>query len=383
MKKLLVLIPFLLLGYNPSTLANSKDSTSFSYGGFIKLDAIASSFSKGSLPSGNVGRDFYVPGLTPVEGKGEGAKFDMHARQSRFHFTTLTPLNNGKSVKTRLELDFMVTPNGNERVSNSYSPRLRIASIEYGNWLFGQSWTTFQDLAAFPETLDFIGVADGAIPVRQAMIRYKNKGFAIAIENPESTVTPAVESTRIVADDNTYPDIIGRYTHAKNWGHISIAGIVRQLSYEAPHSNIDSSILAAGLSLSAKLNVGNNDIRMMINSGSGLGRYLGLNVANGAIIDRDNELNAIKSVSAFIAYRHWWTDKWRSTVSYSFFNADNDINLAAPSTTKSTQSFRFNALYSPAKNMTLGVEYTRAGREIESGLTGEMDRLQFSVKYGF
>ncbi|GGD64367.1 DcaP family trimeric outer membrane transporter [Lacimicrobium alkaliphilum] len=365
-----------------SLQAASLQDTQFTFGGYIKLDAIASQYSDGSLPSGNIGRDFYIPGLTPVGGEDEGTAFDMHARQTRFNFSSDTALANGKSLKATIELDFMATPNGDERVSNSYSPRLRIATIAYDGWLFGQTWSTFQDVAVLPETLDFIGATDGTIFVRQAMIRYSKGGFSGALENPETTITPFGGGGRIVSDDNSIPDLVLRYTHKQNWGHISAATLIRQLAYD-DGSSLDTTENAVALSISAKLNLGRDDVRMMYNTGSGMGRYLGINAANGAVLNASGELESIDSSGGFIAYRHLWNEQWRTTLSYSWFSADNETSLTGMGVTQSTRSARVNAIYSPSKELSFGVEYSHARRDLENESQGDMDRLQFSAKYAF
>src|SRR6187551_1180394 len=61
------------------------DGTTVTYGGYVKLDALFSSYDDGSLPSGSLGRDFYVPSLTPIGGAEANTTFDMHARQTRFN----------------------------------------------------------------------------------------------------------------------------------------------------------------------------------------------------------------------------------------------------------------------------------------------------------
>jgi|GEM_PF-5961625 len=40
-------------------------TTELSFGGFIKLDAVTTHTTDGKLPAGSVGREFYIPGLTP------------------------------------------------------------------------------------------------------------------------------------------------------------------------------------------------------------------------------------------------------------------------------------------------------------------------------
>ncbi len=62
-------------------------------------------------------------------------------------------------------------PIGDERTSNGYSPEIRHAFISYDGWLFGQTWTTFMDVNALPDSIDFVGTTDGTVFVRQAQVR--------------------------------------------------------------------------------------------------------------------------------------------------------------------------------------------------------------------
>lgn len=374
-----------LLLASPTVIANPLNKTEFKFSGYVKLDAMASRYSDGTLGSGNIGRDFYIPSLTPVGRNDEETQFDSHIRQSRFRFTTLTKLANDETITGVLEFDMQVVPDGNERISNSHQPRIRHAFLKYGDWLLGQTWTTFQDVSTLPESLDFIGVTDGTIFARQAQVRYSNGPFQISLENPETTVTPFGGGTRIVTDDGAIPDLVLRYNHKREWGHFSVAALVRQLSYQNKQGgvDIDTTESAFGIAVGAKIKLGKNDLRLMFNSGSGLGRYSALNAANGAVLNANNELESIDSIGFAIAYRHIWNEQWRSTFSYSQFNADNDTVLTGTNVTESTSSTRANLLYSPSKVLTFGAEYTMAKREVESGLDGDMNRLQFSAKYAF
>lgn len=358
-------------------------NTQMSFSGYIKADAMFSNYSDGTIASGSVGRDFYIPSLTPVGGNDEGSQFDAHIRQTRFRITTDTPAENGDSIKGVLELDFIVTEGGNERVSNSYQPRVRHAYIEYKNWLVGQTWTTFMDVPSLPESLDFIGITDGITFGRQTMLRYTSGGLQIALENPETTVTPLGGGSRIVADDNAVPDVIAAYTMQQDWGYVKVAGLMRQLSYDDGDA-IDDDETSYGIAVSGKVMLANgDDVRLMFNAGSGMGRYTALNASNGAVINADNELEAIDSMGYAISYRHLWSEKARSSVMFSAFEADNDIALTGLAATESTWSARVNYLYSPTPSLTFGGEYAYAKREIEAGLEGDMNRIQFSAKYAF
>ncbi|MBD1581701.1 DcaP family trimeric outer membrane transporter [Pseudoalteromonas sp. S16_S37] len=364
------------------SFAASIGQTDINYGGYIKLDAIWSDFSDGTLGSGNIGRDFYVPGTTPVSAtSSEDAVFDMHARQSRFNLATTTKLDDGSDIKTKIELDFIASIGGNERVTNSYSPRLRQAYVSYKGWTFGQAWSNFQNVSALPETLDFVGPAEGTVFVRQAMVKYDVGSWSFSAENPESTVTTA-DNARVVTDDASMPDFTARYTYNADWGQFVIAALARQLTYKLGAA--DETETSLGISASGRINFGKNNLKFMLTQGQGLGRYVGLNVANGAVYDGSN-LHAIDSTSGFIGYQHHWNDELRSTFLYSFFSADNDDNLLSISgnPTKSSQSFSANLLYSPVKKLTFGVEYKVATRDTEANLDGDLNRLQLSAKYVF
>lgn len=374
----------LLIAMLISSVAHGStlDKTDVSFSGYIKADAMFSSYGNGTLGSANLGRDFYVPSLTPVGSTEEDTQFDSHMKQTRFRFTTNTDLSNNQKITGVIEFDFQATPNGNERISNSYEPRVRHAFIKYQNWTIGQTWSTFQDVGALPESVDFIGTTDGTIFDRQVMIRYRHKNFEFALENPETTVTPFGGGARIVTDDNSLPDAVVRYTHKSDWGHIALAGLFRQLSY-IDGDAIDTTESSYGVSLTGKILLGKDDLRFMLNTGRGLGRYIGLNTANGAVLDANGELQAIDSSGISIAYRHIWSEQWRSSVMYSAFAADNDTALTGTAVTKTTYSTRVNLMYSPSKELTFGGELSYAKREIESGLEGDFNRLQFTAKYAF
>ncbi|WP_288984913.1 DcaP family trimeric outer membrane transporter [uncultured Pseudoalteromonas sp.] len=365
--------------------------TEFTYGGYIKLDAMWSDYSAGAPAGTSVGRDFYVPStLTVGSDNNSDAVFDMHARESRFNFGTSTLLDNGKTVKTKIELDFLASaPGGNERVSNSYSPRIRHAFISYDGWLFGQTWSNFQNVGALPEALDFVGPAEGTVFVRQSQIKYTTGAWSFSLENPESTITKLTTNDQgiksplmTVTDDASLPDFTARYTHNADWGNFVVTALARQLTYKV--AGVDADETSFGVSASGMVKFGEDNLKFMLTQGKGLGRYVGLNVAHGAVLNGD-DLDAIDSTSGFVAYQHKWTSQWRSTFLYSFFSADNNTDLLALTgdPTKSSQSYSANILYSPVKRLTFGAEFKHAERELESGVDGDLDRLQFSVKYAF
>lgn len=77
-----------------------------------------------------------------------GDQSNIHARQSRLYIEGVGESDSLGSIKLRLEGDFF---------GSNTSFRLRHTYGEVGNWLIGQSWSNFGDLASLPNTLDFEG----------------------------------------------------------------------------------------------------------------------------------------------------------------------------------------------------------------------------------
>jgi hypothetical protein len=359
-------------------------NTTVAYAGYVKLDAISQRTSGGQLPGNSILRDFLIPGAIPVGGASSGFDTEFSARQTRFILKTATDVGSEHKLSSHIELDFNVTDGGDERVSNSFSPRLRQAFITYDNWLFGQAWSTFQNVGALPDSLDFIGVTPGTVFDRQPQIRWTKGGLQLAAEQPETAVTTST-GARVLAGDDQLPDFVARYNWSGDWGSISTAGILRQLHVSKDDLNgIDDSAMAYGLSVSGKINVGErDDFRFMATAGDGLGRYIGINIVNDAAIDANGMLDPIFTYSGFAAYRHYWTDKVRSTVAGSYFKADNPVLLTSNLVTDESWNALANIIWNPVSPLDIGIELMYAERTLEDGRSGNLQRIQFSTRYNF
>jgi hypothetical protein len=335
-----------------------------------------------------------VPGQTPVGGLNEGTDFTFEAKQTRLIVGTNTPLDNGDKITTHVEVDFYGNTLGtSQNVSNAYAPVLRQAFIQSKHWLVGQAWSTFMDFGALPEAVDFVGPTDGTIFIRQALLRYTYGGFSIAAENPQTTITPysynntggLVVGSSISSDDGPFPDFVGRYVWKGDWGSVTLAGLARQLKYEVrtTSTNINDSTWSAAANFSGKINAwGKDDIRWMLNYGN-LGRYAAFNFTNDAALGPDGSLETIDGLAGYLAYRHFWTDKLRSTLFYAAESYDNPSALDNSNVNKASESWSLNFFYSPIPKLDIGAEYRWAKRELENGDSGTLNRLQLTTKYSF
>lgn len=395
----------------------AKKGTQFQYGGYIQLDAIYTDYAEGK-PGNDLIEDLLVPSLIPVENKDPAENNDsfqstnFSVKTSRFYFTTLTNTNAG-AVSSRIELDFLVSGQGDERISNSSAARLRHAFVkwDYGkrsSLLAGQTWSTFFNVGALPDLLDFVGPV-GTLFNRQPMIRWTTGGFQFALENPytrldtakyvdtdDDGVPDTPDRVDVRSDSEVIPDIILRYNGAVGGLGWSLAAIGRQLSYDARDNGgntqvADDKTYGYGLSLAGKWIFGKDDLRFMASYGNALGRYIGLNSFNDGYIGADGKIETFTQYGGFIAYRHFWSDHWRSTFSISASKADNPDDAFTDAGLQSTvdgwakayQSAHVNLNYMPTPALQLGGELIYAKKEVEDGREGDLTRVQFAVKYAF
>lgn len=353
--------------------------TQVKVGGFIDFDAHVTNM-EGAFASSSIARDFYIPGAIPIGGE-ETTTTDLTAQASRFYISAKRTAGDHK-IGAHFELDFLGSAQGNERVSNSFSPRLRRAYLDFDNWRIGQEWSTFQNTSSIPESASFLVLSDGMIFERQPMIRYTNGNWQFALETGNATVTPASGSGRIEADTNTIPDAIARYNFKGDYGNVSVSAIARQLRYEL--AGVEEDTFGYGLSVAGKIKAGEkDDIRFSLTAGEGVGRYIGLNTVNGAAMDPvTGSLEAIPSVGGLIAWRHPFGETARFNLGYSGLFVDQP-DFVSSASTESVQSVYGAVLWDLAPNVTVGTELLFGQRETVGGTNGDMSRFTFSTKYAF
>lgn len=364
-------------------------SSTIRIGGYFKANVLMSRFSDGDVASGSYGRDFYLPQTIPVGGAGSSQRLDASAKQTRIALTTRTPVGD-RALTGTLEIDFQTAPGtqGSQRTTNGYTPALRRAFITYGDLLVGQEWSTFQYVAALPETTDYIGPTEGSVFARQMQIRYSKRlaqgvVLAMSLENPETATITSASPTLVENGDDHLPDAAARLTVTRPFGEVSLSGVVRQLSVDDIAGNARD--FGWGLSLAGKLPFGpdrRHDLRFMLSGGDGIGRYLGLNFAPDAVY-ANGELESVRVLAGFAALKLGWTGKLRSTIMASFQNVDYPDGVTPLTANGSAWSLAGNLFYSPAPGFDLGAEYRHGVRELLGGAQGSLDRLEFAAKYSF
>ena len=370
-----------LLAVSGGALAdNHEDTTTYKFGGYAKFDAMFSSYSDATPDGNSLMRQFYYAPQIPV-GPGTGDSdmtADFQARESRLNFRADTKTAGGSSITAFVEMDFFTHGDGNEVVSNSYSPRLRHAFIKYDNWTFGQTWSTFQDVAALPEALDFVGPAESTTFIRQSMIRYTTGNLELAVENPQTFVSGGTR------DLSTTPDLIARYTFKMDGGsYVKVAGLVRSLKVQDTGSG-QADEMAWGVTASTKFVFdGGSDLRAMVTFGDGVGRYVGLGFVPDGYIDVNGDIATAEALAYFVSYRWKWNDKWRSNIMYGNTSIDYDSDVAAATLNDTGSSIHFNVIHNVLPKLDIGGEIIYGERELVNGTDGDFTRFMLSAKYAF
>ena len=143
-----------------------------------------------------------------------------------------------------------------------------------------------------------------------------------------------------------------------------------------------------GVNMSGKIKLhGLDDIRFDAQYGLGLGRYVAYNAFAAGSIDAAGNIDLQPSYGGHIGYRHWWSQKLRSTLAFSYAGTDNDLENIDPNNRDDVNSevygSQLNLLWIPVPNGLVGLEYSKAIRNVESTKEGNMDMLTLLVRYDF
>jgi len=326
----------------------------------------------------------------------------LTARTSRFGIQTSTPSAAG-NIGVRLEGDF----NGpsyyqSETYTNSVLFRLRHAYGTVGNFLVGQTWTTFLDLGAAPDTVDFNGPGSLAL-VRNPMIRYAlpladGMNLALALENNRGQQYGPDDRTQMI------PDVHANFTMNGGWGHLSLRGVAQTYTRQVPDGADvkNKSKVGFGAAASGSAKFGGDTLVAQVAGGPGIGRYM-LNLvgnefgnAGGGITSKTHgfvtvngeDIELWTAYAYHLGYTHVWGGGARSNIVWSqTFIQDPKINDVAQgnSTQKEMMQAFVNTFFPLAKNAEVGVEYA-FGQWKSFGpndIKGVQHRVNASFHYNF
>jgi hypothetical protein len=359
-------------GLFPKSIKIPGTDLSLGIGGYVKLDWIQDFDGIGDAYE-------FKTSTIPVAGSAGaalGGQSTIHARETRLNLDLRSNGVGGHHFRAFVEGDFFGDKN---------AFRMRHAYGEFGGFLGGQTWSTFQDISARPLTVDFEG-PEGEVFVRQAMVRFTKKvspsvTLAIAAENP--TPQFATPSGLTGSVRSAIPDIPGFVRYERGRGHVQLAGLVRQLRFDSTGTTADVSTTGWGLNGTGALPVGKHDqFFVQLAIGEGTARYVeslsGQNL--DAVLTTSNSLSALQTQSAALGYTHVWRPGLKSGLAWSTATVGDHVALAG-STIDRLQDTRVNLIWTPYRLVDVAGELLWGRRENKDGSRGDAWRLQFAFIY--
>jgi DcaP outer membrane protein len=284
-----------------------------------------------------------------------------------------------------------------QQQTNSYGFRVRHLYGQFGGLLIGQTWSTFQDVDNFPETVDYNGPI-GQTFIRQPQIRYTygtpNWGnFTAALENSSTYMLDGSSSNLggvMSSSLSRMPDFILRWDRGFDWGAVSVRAMTQDL-HVSDGASIDASKRGWGGAASASFKTFGDDLLFAnVTGGYGIGRYL--NYIEGAVYDPATNAVLVESaIGGVVGYQYKPTGWVRVNFAYGLTkNFDNDYTTFAHATGLDSGRFGINRwvhqahvgpIFTVYKGVDLGLEGIYANRVTVAGERGDGFRFNFSAKY--
>jgi|SRR5579871_5559662 len=383
-----------------STSARAQDSNWIELYGFAMADGIYDT--KRVDPAWE---DAFRPSKIGTEATDFGGhgQSSVSVKQSRIGIQGSLPPVDGNPITFKFEIDFF----GVGADAGQTTIRLRHFYGEWGQILAGQTTSVFMDIDVFPNVIDYWG-PPGMVFYRLPQFRwtpYKTaqSNFAIALERPGNDIDPGQIREfdpalgNNLRNDEELPDFTAHFYTSGSWGHAQLAGIVRRVGFDTI-GTLDNQPKGHrtgwGINLSGHANVLKRDrligqvvygegIATYMNDGgtdlapTGLAPLPGQPIAPGTIRPK---LVPLLGVVAY--YDHYWSDRWSSSIGYSFTRVDN-TNLQDPTAFRRGDYASLNLLYTPASNIMIGGEVMWGERTNHNDIKGDDVRFQVSVKYNF
>ncbi len=356
---------------------------------------------------------FFRPSKIPVR-SGQSGWYEtsgntyFSVKPSTFKFEGVIPINHRwDKLKLRFEFDLIgMGPYGEET-----GLRFRLAYGDWGHFRIGKDWSTFVDLANFPNTYEWWGPAGMAL-VPAVTLRYKtklskNNWLELALEMPGAGIDPGdIRNSNPVFDSilqyhdfktkEIIPDFIFRYTNTGNYGYVKFMGLLRRMEYEYPSiiagKYVQNSLFGWGINLSTAINIFNGKFGLQSVLGEGYAGYNndgGVDIAS-KLIDNPNT-PFITEYSAVVPFQYGFTafydynigKKWSGSLGYSQTVYNNSSGQSFDAFHKSDYIV-VQTIYHIIKNQFLiGLNYQYGKKYEKDGTTGYDQRILFNTTYTF
>ena len=313
-------------------------------------------------------------------------KFQSTLNATRFGFNFKTPKIGEHSIGGKVEMDFF---GGAGRDTF----RIRHAYLTYDQWLVGQTWSNFNAVEYFPETVD-ASLSVGGSLTRVPQVKYsyavdKNMNLAFSLEDSKAETVTTSGTQNFTTDANAklkFPSAVGRLNYKFENGS-ALSGRLF-LTQKATNHEGNDDFLAWGAALGGKYQVAENTLlRFDYNHIKGdTKNVLWSNYAY--VFDVNGEMKPNEFDVVTLGLTQKITPKIRSTLGLGYMRANSDNHFADLVRNDLTQNKALtegwiNLFYNPVKPINLGIEYMYGERKTFTDQKGIDNRVNFTAIYDF
>ncbi|SFL81848.1 DcaP family trimeric outer membrane transporter [Marinobacter zhejiangensis] len=298
--------------------------------------------------------------------------FGADAVQTRLGVRATSP----EGVKVVIEGDFRP---GTLRLRHGYG--------EYKGVLLGQTWSNFNSFVGNTTTLDFDSLAGLAgLQGRIAQARYTTGALSFSAEEPITSFTDGAATTD---GKQGLPTLTARFEDSAGGLSYSAAALVQEVSYDT--GTADDSMVGYAAFAAAKMALGDMmTLQGTVSYTDGANSYLYRSGENFGAEDAyllGGDLESIAGYGGSVGVGMDLGGGRSANIGYGLVTVDwddaEDDGIAVGGKSETNQNMMANYMWTPVKNVMMGVEYAYFKRENVNGDDGDASRILFAGQYNF
>lgn len=298
--------------------------------------------------------------------------FGADAVQSRIGVKTTSP----EGVTFNIEGDFRGNGGGDLRLRHAYG--------SYNGILAGQTWSNFTSFVGNTPTLDFDSLPGAAgYQSRTAQLRYTMGPLSVSAEQPQNSLDDQIVGD--VEKKDSMPAFTARFEDSQGGLSYSAAVLAQQVGFDT--GTADDAAFGFATFVAAKMALTDMfTIQGSLSYTDGANSYLYRSGAPSAYIDANGDVQTISGYGGTVGATMNLGSGRSVNLGYGMTTVDLDDAVkdgAADTGTTDVSAIMANYMWTPVKNVMMGVEYQYGTREVQNGDDGDASRLLFAAQYNF
>ncbi|WP_226647664.1 DcaP family trimeric outer membrane transporter [Microbulbifer variabilis] len=348
--------------------------------GFAELDA---NYNLGAITSLAEFATSAIVTSDRTAAEGEDGKTNVSAQVSRLELKARTPWG-GRQIENEIAMDFLRDSSVTEPLLRLRKAYGQVSDILFGGDLrFGLDWSTFTNLTASPNTLDYEGPNSLLFmlhPIaRWIRVYHPTLTLEVGLDAPDQRVFQNAKEV------SRWPDFVVAVISQTDRVNFQGSFILRDLRGSGePQSAVSDT--GWGINLSGVIDMPDrlapDFASYSFSYGSGYGGLLNDAPPDAAYDFYNNRLEAIPTLAWYLAYQHWWSPCMYTVVTHGQVQQDN-LDFQAGFSFRETQYSSINLTWTPTPHWLFGVEALYGTREDKDGAYGSVWRTQFTSRISF